>query len=110
MPAESFPDAQSLQSIRELWIGGDGFEISRFLYANEGDGRCAVEITWRKGQTREQITYRFGGVVADGLWPVRHGVVEVENARLRQWDTPRPLRVTYGEMEVMFYASTVERV
>ena len=106
---ESFPSNDDLRSIRELWLGGEGYKVSRFLYLDD-DAGCAVEITWRNDATRDQVTYRFRGVVPKELWPVRFGTVDVNNARLRQWDTPRPLQVTFGELEVQFYADSVERV
>lgn len=110
MDTTNFPNAEKLQSIRQLWIGGAGFEVCRFLYDKDAGGRCGVEVTWRSCETGEEITYRFRGVVPQDLWPVQQSVVDVDNARVRQWDTPRPLRVTSGETgEVMFYASTIER-
>src|SRR5687768_10306213 len=107
---EPFPENEAFQSIRELSLGGvAGYRISRFVYSDDEAG-CSVEVTWRNEAARDAVTYRFRGVVAEELWPVKQGVVDVENARLKQWDTPRPLRVTFGEMPVMFYASSVERV
>jgi hypothetical protein len=107
---ESFPSNDALRDIRELSIGGEhGYEVSRFLYSND-ESACFVEITWRNAAVRDQITYRFRGVVPADLWPVRFGAVEIDNAQVRQWDTPRPLRVKYGEIEVQFYASSVERI
>ena len=83
--------------------------MSRFLYCDDEAG-CVVEVTWRNDATRDQVTYRFRGVVPKDLWPGCFGMIDVSNARLRQWDTPRPLQVTFGELEVQFYADSVERV
>ena len=104
-----FPNNSALRSIRELSLGEEGYSIARFLYSDDEAG-CAVEVTWRNNATRDHVTYRFRGVVPKELWPIQFGTIDIDNAHLRQWDTPRPLQVTFGELDVQFYASSVERL
>lgn len=109
-PVESFPSNDALHPVRELWLGGDGYKVSRFVYSDDEAG-CSVEVTWRNDATRDQVTYLFHGVVAENLWPVQGaGMVEIVSMWLRQWDTPRPLQVGFGELDKQFYASSVERI
>jgi hypothetical protein len=68
----NFPDNAALRSIRELSLGEAGYKVARFLYCDDEAG-CAVEVTWRNDATRDQVTYRFRGVVPKELWPVRFG-------------------------------------
>lgn len=112
----AFPSSEQLQTLHEpLEFGGAGFEIVRFLYERGSGDRANVEITWRNDRTRDHVTYRFRSVIAKGLWPMSpNAVVGVDNIQIRQWETPRPLRVYQPEVDgwhsEMFYAGAIERV
>lgn len=112
----AFPSQEQLEPLhRPLEFGDEGFEIVRFVYERGDNDRASIEISWGNTRTRETVTYRFRSVIAEGLWPVfPRASIGVDNVQIRQWDTPRPLRVYQPEVDgvhsIMFYAGSVERV
>lgn len=105
----SFPENDALKSFQQISLGGAGYKVTRFTYADDEKG-CRVEITWKHEANRGEVTFRFRGVVSKDLWPVRFATVEIENVSLRQWESARALQVGFGDLGVQFYASSVERV